>query len=172
MDIHQTNAGVLSGCSQASLTFVKNILVTVIHELWAQMNLYLYCPHVLPTQLKLGTYLHKMPLNHHESSENMTYLCTGGRKILHIFSTYFIQSREKVQYKRCPQKFNVWWSVAWISLQTAILYLGVCMISACTSRIYCLICMKFRVWALHIMLLGICEFYGSQKREGHTFWWV
>jgi len=63
-----------------------------------------------------------------KTGEWMTYLCMGGRKILHIFSTFFIQSREKVQYKRCPQKFNVRWQVACKSLQTAILYLGVCMI--------------------------------------------
>jgi len=59
-----------SGCSQASLTFVKNSLVTVIHELRAQLNLYLYSPHVLPIHLKRSTDLHIMPSNHHESSEN------------------------------------------------------------------------------------------------------
>jgi len=59
-----------SGCSKARLTFVKNSLVTVIHHLWAQINLYLYSPHVLPIQLKLSTDLHIMPSNHHQSSEN------------------------------------------------------------------------------------------------------
>jgi len=81
-----------SGCSQASLTFVKNSLVTVIHELRAQLNLYLYSPHVLPIHLKRSTDLHIMPSNHHESSENRwvddLFMCRWKGKTF-IYFLYF-----------------------------------------------------------------------------------
>jgi hypothetical protein len=59
-----------SGCSEASLTFVKDSLVTVTLELRAQTNLYLYSAYVLLIDLTVSADLHIMPLNHHESSEN------------------------------------------------------------------------------------------------------